>query len=471
MKLSPSVSGALALALVLVLAVTAEEADHLIPYGSYVERHSFQAPLADGKVPFWSLGAGARVEDGAKVRLTPARQSRLGYCWNDAPTTLTDWEVTISFQVTGQPALGGDGFALWFTSKAGMMGPVYGGMDYWDGLGIFFDTFNNDGSGAHPAIVAVMNDGSLSYDQATDGASQALASCQASFRNLDYPSQVRVIYQYGTLSLSHDVASNGNWVECFSVQNVELGIDKYFGLTAGTGDLADNHDVFSFNTRSLTPANVDLDAIRSRFKSKHDHYNMAAGSSQPMAQDTFQNEVLKMLHQIQSTANVIESNAVSLKNAMEGGMPRRGMPDRVPASGGSVDGIARQLNDLASRLSEAISSRTSPSLVRISDTLSAVQSAVSNLHARSSSSATGGSADAGAIASTVRSEVNAAIRDLPTSAALARIVAEAVADGAGANSGGGGWLFAIAMFIAGLLAGWGVSAFVAKSSRSAYKLP
>ena len=173
--------------------------------------------------------------------------------------------------------------------------------------------------------------------------------------------------------------------------------------------------MFSFNTRSLTPANVDLDAIRSRFKSKHDHYNMAAGSSQPMAQDTFQNEVLKMLHQIQSTANVIESNAVSLKNAMEGGMPRRGMPDRVPASGGSVDGIARQLNDLASRLSEAISSRTSPS--------------------------------------------------------LARIVAEAVADGAGANSGGGGWLFAIAMFIAGLLAGWGVSAFVAKSSRSAYKLP
>ena len=35
--------------------------------------------------------------------------------------------------------------ALWFTESQGSLGPVFGSSDRWKGLGIFFDSFDNDG--------------------------------------------------------------------------------------------------------------------------------------------------------------------------------------------------------------------------------------------------------------------------------------------------------------------------------------
>ncbi len=69
-------------------------------------------------------------------------------------STMTDWEVTVEFSVTGRPMLGGDGFAFWYVDRPGLLGPVYGSSDYWNGLLIAFDTFNNDGQGRNPLITA-----------------------------------------------------------------------------------------------------------------------------------------------------------------------------------------------------------------------------------------------------------------------------------------------------------------------------
>lgn len=35
--------------------------------------------------------------------------------------------------------------AIWFTEGQGLEGPVYGAADSWNGVGIFFDSFDNDG--------------------------------------------------------------------------------------------------------------------------------------------------------------------------------------------------------------------------------------------------------------------------------------------------------------------------------------
>lgn len=35
--------------------------------------------------------------------------------------------------------------AIWFTTAQGLDGPVYGAADNWNGIGIFFDSFDNDG--------------------------------------------------------------------------------------------------------------------------------------------------------------------------------------------------------------------------------------------------------------------------------------------------------------------------------------
>lgn len=35
--------------------------------------------------------------------------------------------------------------AFWFTEQRGSEGPVFGSNDQWRGLGVFFDSFDNDG--------------------------------------------------------------------------------------------------------------------------------------------------------------------------------------------------------------------------------------------------------------------------------------------------------------------------------------
>lgn len=37
-----------------------------------------------------------------------------------------------------------DGLAFWYTRTPGIEGPVFGSVDKWTGLGIFFDTYDND---------------------------------------------------------------------------------------------------------------------------------------------------------------------------------------------------------------------------------------------------------------------------------------------------------------------------------------
>lgn len=35
--------------------------------------------------------------------------------------------------------------AIWYTENQGLEGPVFGSADMWNGVGIFFDSFDNDG--------------------------------------------------------------------------------------------------------------------------------------------------------------------------------------------------------------------------------------------------------------------------------------------------------------------------------------
>lgn len=45
-----------------------------------------------------------------------------------------------------------------------------------------------------------------------------------------------------------------NYEMCFRIENIQLPRNGYFGVTAATGGLADDHDVLHFLTYSLYPA-------------------------------------------------------------------------------------------------------------------------------------------------------------------------------------------------------------------------
>ena len=59
---------------------------------------------------------------------------------------------------------------------------------------------------------------------------------------------MKVRFQDSTLTLSYNLFNGpeSNWVQCFQVTEVKSIPSGYFGFTASTGDLTDEHSIFSF---------------------------------------------------------------------------------------------------------------------------------------------------------------------------------------------------------------------------------
>lgn len=186
---------------------------------------------------YFEVGGATSVED-KFVRLTPALPSKTGFLYSKSTSQLTDWEVVLEFSIhAGIRHGGGEGMAFWYTSRK-LIGPVFGGHDFWDGLGILIDTHDNDKRGASPLITAIYNDGTRKYSAWDDGASQAMGSCALDLRNSPTTSFLRITYlnKVLTVQVAKDLNVNGDPVfqPCLVVP-VDLGVDKYFGVTAATG--------------------------------------------------------------------------------------------------------------------------------------------------------------------------------------------------------------------------------------------
>lgn len=216
--------------------------------GYYLREHSLVQPYQGAGVdmPFWDFG-GSTVVTSSYVRLTPDRQSKQGSLWNNVPVRMHNWEVLLHFQVHGQAKhLYGDGFAFWYTKERAKDGTVFGNQNYFTGLGVFFDTYSNhNGPHAHnhPYISAMVNNGSLAYDHDRDGTHSQVAGCSAHFRSSKYESYVMISYINRQLVVMVNVEGETEWKPCFTVNDVDLPTGYFYGATATTGDLADNHDV------------------------------------------------------------------------------------------------------------------------------------------------------------------------------------------------------------------------------------
>lgn len=219
-------------------------------------KHSFRAPsLAqrDGSIPFWTV-TGDAIASGEQLRLAPSMRSRKGIAWNKRPMAESDhFEIDAAFKITGQGRIGADGLAIWYTAQQGTLGPVFGANDYWTGMGLFFDSFDNDNQKNNPYIALMLNDGTRSYDHQTDGSQQMLAGCQKSFRNKPFPIHVKVEYMKNVLTVlvSDGMQAIPRYELCIRAENIFLPKNGYFGVSAATGGLADDHDIIDFSVYSL----------------------------------------------------------------------------------------------------------------------------------------------------------------------------------------------------------------------------
>ncbi|XP_067871245.1 protein ERGIC-53-like [Heterodontus francisci] len=233
------------------------------PHRRFEYKYSFKGPhlvLQDSTIPFWTH-YGSALPSSERIRVVPSMRSQSGSVWTKNNVAFENWEVEVAFRISGRNRIGADGLAIWYTRERGPTGPVFGAVDHWDGVGIIFDTFDNDGRRNNPAILVVGNDGQLTYDHMNDGATQSLGSCFRDYRNNYHPIRVRIRYYQKTLQVYLNVGVTDfdeNYEFCTEVRNMNLPSSGYFGVSAATGGVADDHDVLSFLAFSLTePGTMD----------------------------------------------------------------------------------------------------------------------------------------------------------------------------------------------------------------------
>ena len=98
-----------------------------------------------GAIPGWQYGGDATLANDY-ISLTPSQPNRVGWIWSEESVSSMDaWEVSLEFHIGGAQERGaGGGMAFWFTSQQGRTGPIYGHEDTYEGLGIFFDTYEGE---------------------------------------------------------------------------------------------------------------------------------------------------------------------------------------------------------------------------------------------------------------------------------------------------------------------------------------
>jgi mannose-binding lectin 2 len=235
------------IACIFILQITTCLAQRPIREHNYNRReHSLVKPFltAGLSVPYWDY-TGSVMFTQNYVRLTPDEQSMSGAIWNQIPCWNRNWELIVDFKVAGRGKdLFGDGLAIWYAKDRMIVGPVFGSKDYFNGLAIIVDTYSNHNgphNHQHPYISAMINNGTLHYDHDRDGTHTQLAGCEARFRNVEHTTQIKIRYENDVLSVFTDLENKNEWKECFSVDSVELPTGYYFGASATTGDLSDNH--------------------------------------------------------------------------------------------------------------------------------------------------------------------------------------------------------------------------------------
>jgi mannose-binding lectin 2 len=164
-------------------------------------------------------------------------------------------QIEVEFKIHGNGNLHGDGMAMWLTKQRASPGPVFGSTDRFDGLGIFFDTYKNNRPGTvFPYVMAMIGDGTKVYDKSNDGKDNEFMGCSArGIRGASIPTKARLTYfQDKSLKLELQYKVEDQWDLCFETNDPPMIPSvAYLGFSSETGELSDNHDVISVNTKNL----------------------------------------------------------------------------------------------------------------------------------------------------------------------------------------------------------------------------
>ena len=231
---------------------------HLSPL---IHHHSLQTPfVADWwqeGVPHWDIGGDAVVVSDRFVRLTPPDTSRSGYAWNTIPNEYEDWEVRLTFIIRRNPRVGADGIAFWYTAETHReeLDFFYGQKMDFKGIGVVFDTYDNDAYRDQPSVLILknLNREKHSWNMAEDMRNELSMLCKFNHRpNVgNEPNEMILRYYKKQLSLRVKSVNRDLDVDCGTLSDIELPTGYFFGITASTGGMYDTHDILNFQMRAI----------------------------------------------------------------------------------------------------------------------------------------------------------------------------------------------------------------------------
>lgn len=235
----------------------------LIVNATRLDDHSFEPPFKDIDHSGERLvnknwrNSGVAVVNNNFVRLTPDRQSKKGAVWARKPIGVDSVSSIFKFRISGQGKnFFGDGIALWFVQQGYYIeGEIHGFQEKFVGIGIIVDTFKNtERLSSHRDITILINDGDKTYEAMTED----VVGCNMNVRyhndradfTVDDSSRAKVVITANdSLEVWIDAKNSGKWVECATVRKLPFHSDwvrkAHIGMTATTGQLADNHDIIS----------------------------------------------------------------------------------------------------------------------------------------------------------------------------------------------------------------------------------
>lgn len=260
----------------LLLVLTLSALSSRVGRAAQIEALSFGAPFTTlnsqgerqvGKS--WRSSGTTTVHENF-ARLTPDRQSKKGAIWATKGIGATEVSVALKFRISGQgKKYFGDGMALWLTgSRSYIPGDFHGVVDKFKGIGVIIDTFKNaELLSYHKDITVVINQGNSEQEELL----AASIGCNGDVRyhedrgdfSVSSASRVKFVVEESeddssrlALSVYLDASNSGNYKECVAATMLPETFDahwlsrSYLGITASTGQLADNHDVLALSVFS-----------------------------------------------------------------------------------------------------------------------------------------------------------------------------------------------------------------------------
>lgn len=320
-----------------------------------------QESLVDGFNPKGWFTTGDAFYNSNLVRLVPDRQSKRGGFWSTIPTDYSDWEVEFGMHIHGASAIGADGLAFWYVREPST-GSLFGNDELFTGLGVIVDTYDNENSGIHPYMFAINNDGHHGFDfqdhdhlrdHVPAGRDAAeifgeLNGCTAKIRNTKKPVTVIVKYLDKRLTVNYRVDSEET--QCFAIPQITLPTGYFFGFTAATGDLADDHDITYIKVTDLKDTMQSLDTYLAQ--SNTGSNGAAAGAAISGQGGAGVAQISDKLNQMVNVISNAVKSAKNRQNAPASMQNARGntLDNKLTGVGSSVKGAKESANKIDSQM-------------------------------------------------------------------------------------------------------------------------